>query len=188
MCVAIFEVVDELGTSNAYTWVAPTVISAFRQMTTGVALKKLRGASRAAVLLARMGALLTVVVFFADTINADILYAAIAGDVQFQDNPLILDSSTDSTSVIPASLAPHVNYFQLAKFDNGKQKQVGNRLLTHFHGTTIIEDVDSPSVLDGETTATLSYSVAVYDPTLIVREEGAIATLDRTITYSRLQI
>jgi hypothetical protein len=137
--------------------------------------------------LAQLGALFTLLVFFADTINVDILYAAIIGDIRFDDNPLILDSATDSTSVIPDILQPHVNYFAAAKYDGGASNIHGHAK-SRFFGTTIIEDVDSPAVLDGESTDNLTYDIKSYFTQTKVDEVSAVTTLDRTITYSRLQI
>lgn len=142
---------------------------------------------RIAAHLAQLGALFTVLVFFLDTINADILYAAIRGEIRFQDNPLILDSATDATSVVPDAVAPHINYFQLAKYDGGP-KQLSQHRQPRFHGTTIIEDEDSPTVLDGATTDTLTYDIVSYYTQAKIEEESALTTLDRTITYGCLQI
>ncbi|MDP4198234.1 MAG: hypothetical protein Q8922_04945 [Bacteroidota bacterium] len=163
------------------------MIGAFRHIALGGSTRKLTGFQRVAAQLARVVSIITVLVFFADTINADILYAAIKGDVRFDDNPLILDSATDGTGVIPASLVPHTNYFALAKYDGGA-KQISRHIIPRFHGTTIIEDADSPSVLDGATTATLTFSCFQYDPTLKIDQASATPMLDRTITYSRLLI
>ncbi len=142
---------------------------------------------RVGAYLAQIGALFTVLVFFADTINADILYAAIVGDVQFQDNPLILDSATDSTSVVPDCFAHHVNYFAASKYDEGATN-VHRHIVPRFFGTTIIEDADSPGVLDGASTATLTYDFQSYYIKAKIEEQSAVTTLDRTITYSRLLI
>ena len=135
-----------------------------------------------------MGALFTILVFFADAINVNILYAAIIGEIQFQDNPLILDSASDSTSVAPNVVQPHINYFEVCKFAGGATTLSP---IPKFHGSTIIEDEDSPTILDGcSSTATLTYDLRSYAPT----EESALPasalspTLDRTITFGRLQI
>jgi hypothetical protein len=169
------------------------MISAFRHIALGGSTRKLKGLQRVAAHLARIGSLLTVFVFFADTINADILYAAIIGDVRFEDNPLILDSATDGTSVIPTAIQPHTNYFQLAKYEpattlGGGANQVGRHHLPAFHGTTIAEDADSLSVLDGATTAAFTFSILRYSPDLTIGVESASPTLDRTITYGCLLI
>ncbi len=137
--------------------------------------------------LAQIGALFTLLIFFADTINADILYAAIIGDIRFDDNPLILDSATDSTSVVPDALQPHVNYFAAAKFDGGASN-IHRHVVPRFFGTTIIEDADSPAVLDGESTENLTYDIKSYYTQAKIEELSAVTTLDRTITYSRLLI
>lgn len=163
------------------------MISAFRLIALGGGTRKLSGLQRVAAHLARIGSLLTILVFFADTINADILYAAIIGDVRFEDNPLILDSATDGTSVIPVAIQPHTNYFQLAKYDGGAKK-MSQHAIPRFHGTTITEDADSPSVLDGSTTAAFTFSILPSDPVVQIRRERASPTLDRTITYGCLLI
>ena len=163
------------------------MISAFRHIALGGSTRKLNGFQRVAAHLARIGSLLTILIFFADTINADILYAAIIGDVQFQDNPLILDSASDSTSVVPDIHSPHINYFELAKYDGGATK-ISRHVIPRFFGTTIIEDEDSPTVLDGATTATFTFSILRYDPTLQIEQASATPTLDRTITYGCLLI
>ena len=137
--------------------------------------------------LAQLGALFTLLIFFADTINVDILYAAIIGDIRFDDNPLIIDSACDSTSVIPDVLQPHVNYFAVAKYDGGASNIHGHAK-SRFFGTTIIEDVDSPAVLDGESTDNLTYDLQSYYTRAKIDSESAVTTLDRTITYSRLLI
>jgi hypothetical protein len=163
------------------------MISSFRHIALGGDTRKLNGWQRVAAHLARIGSLLTVLIFFADTINADILYAAIIGDIQFQDNPLILDSATDSTSVVPDIHSPHINYFELAKYDGGAT-QISRHIIPKFFGTTIIEDEDSPTVLDGATTSSLTYVFHNQFARLQIDEESAVTTLDRTITYSRLMI
>ncbi len=164
-----------------------SMIRAFRHIATGGNTRQLKGLSRHAAYVARLLALLSIFVFFLDTINADILYAALAGDVRFEDNPLIVDSATDQTSVVPA-LAVHVNYFALAKYDGGSSS-MAKRIIPRFYGMTILEDVDSPTVLDGESTESLTASTVKHsfaNP----RSAGAslFATRDRTITYGRLLI
>ena len=161
------------------------MIKAFRHIALGGSTREVTGFARLASHLARVGALFTVLVFFADTINADILYAAIKGDVRFQDNPLILDSATDGTSVVPDIAPP--DYFKLAKFDGGA-KSVSKTVQYKFPGTTILEDVDSPTVLDGASTQTLTYEALPSYTHETIDETSAITTLDRTITYSRLLI
>jgi hypothetical protein len=163
------------------------VIAAFRHIATGRPARELRRMQRVGAHLAQLGALFTLLIFFADTINADILYAAIIGDVQFEDNPLILDSATDSTSVVPDAFQAHVNYFAAAKYDGGTSN-VHRHVVPRFFGTTIIEDADSPAVLDGESTENLTYDFKSYFTQTKIDEESAVTTLDRTITYSRLLI
>jgi hypothetical protein len=164
-----------------------SLISAFRHIATGRPARELRRLQRVGAHLAQIGALFTVFIFFADTINADILYAAIIGDVQFLDNPLILDSATDSTSVVPDVLQPHVNYFAAAKYDGGATN-VHRHIIPRFFGTTIIEDADSPAVLDGECTANLTYDLHTFFIQDKIESQSAVTTLDRTITYGRLLI
>jgi hypothetical protein len=163
------------------------VISAFRHIALGGSPRQLHGWARLASYVAKTGALLTVLVFFADTINADILYAAIIGDVQFQDNPLILDSATDATSVIPAQFV-HANYFALAKFDSPQSKHMSQPGTHHFYGTTIQEDEDSPTVLDGATTATLTFSIRSYDPSPMPELHSTRYALDRTTRFGVMLI
>jgi hypothetical protein len=163
------------------------LIAAFRHIATGRPARELRRMQRVGAHFAQLGALLTVLVFFADTINADILCAAIIGDIRFDDNPLILDSATDSTSVIPDALQPHVNYYAAARYDGGASN-VHRHVVPRFLGTTIIEDVDSPGVLDGASTDTLNFDIQSYYTQTKIDEESAITTLDRTIAYSRLLI
>ena len=163
------------------------MIAAFRHIATGRPARELRRMQRVGAHLAQLGALLTLLVFFADTINVDILYAAIIGDIRFDDNPLILDSATDSTSVIPDILQPHVNYFAAAKYDGGASN-VHRHVMPRFFGTTIIEDADSPAVLDGESTGNLTYDLQSYYTQAKIDEQSAVTTLDRTITYNRLLI
>lgn len=164
------------------------LIAAFRHIATGRPTRELQRFQRAGALLAQGIALFTVLVFFADTINADILYAAIIGDVQFQDNPLILDSATDSTNIIPEALQPHVNYFAIAKYEHSGATNVKRHHTPKFFGTTILEDVDSPGVLDGATTETLTYEFQSYFTLARIDEPSAMTTHDRTITYGCLQI
>lgn len=136
----------------------------------------------------RFVALLNILVFFSDTININILYAAIIGDVQFQDNPYILDSATDSTNVAPNVVKPHVNYFALAKYNEGRTN-LSQHTTSKFSGTTIIEDEDSPGVLECDSTATLTYELRSYAPTEVaILPERAPPMLDRTITFGCLQI
>jgi hypothetical protein len=162
------------------------LITAFRHIAYGGDAHELRGWARTAVHLVRIIAVLNILVFFADTINADILFAAIIGNVQFQDNPLILDSASDSTSVAPTILRPHINYFEAAKYAGGTTRL---SVVPRFLGTTIIEDVDSPSVLDGETTAILTYNIRSYAPMEeALPPASAPTSLDRTITFGCLQI
>ena len=148
----------------------------------------MHGISRAISWLARLGALLTAFVFFADAINADILYAAAIGDLQFQDNPYILDSGTDSTSVVPVQFVPHTNYFALAHFDDGSAKQLSQVPHHVFQGTVVVEDVDSPSVLDGETTSSLKFSLHHYCPVLKIDCPDRQPLLDRTIGFGVMLI
>jgi hypothetical protein len=164
-----------------------SLIAAFRHIATGRPARELRRMQRVAAHFAQLGALITILVFFADTINADILYAAIIGEVQFQDNPLILDSATDGTSVIPDALQPHINYYAAAKYDGGAST-IQRHVVPRFLGTTIVEDVDSPGVLDGSTTETLNYDFQSYFIQAKIDEESALTTLDRTIAYGCLQI
>jgi hypothetical protein len=163
------------------------MIQAFRHIALGGSARDLRGFTRFAAYLARIGSLITVLIFFADTINADILYAAIVGQVRFEDNPLILDSATDQTSVVPDIVRPHINYFQLANYDGGA-KEFARHSVPQFHGTTISEDEDSPTVLDGATTQSLTYVVRTYFAHITIDQESAVPTLDRTITYGCLLI
>ena len=163
------------------------MIQAFRHIALGGSTRELKGFARLAAHFARIGSLVTVLIFFADTINADILYAAIIGQVQFEDNPLIIDSATDSTSIVPAIAKPHINYFQLASHDGGA-KQIAPHVIHKFHGTTISEDEDSPTVLDGANTLSLTYVVHHYFAQAQTREESTVPTLDRTIAYGCLLI
>jgi hypothetical protein len=163
------------------------MIRAFRHIALGGSTRNLSGIARVGAHLARLGSLITILIFFADTVNADILYAAIAGQIRFEDNPLILDSATDSTSIIPDIARPHVNYFQLAKLDGGA-KQLAQHSVPRFFGTTITEDEDSPTVLDGATTQSLTFVFQTYFAQTKIDKESAVPTLDRTITYGRLLI
>ena len=163
------------------------MIQVFRHIALGGSTRNLSGIARVGAHLARLGSLITVLVFFADTINADILYAAIIGQVRFEDNPLILDSATDSTSIVPDVVKPHINYFQLAQCDGGA-KQLGEHSVPRFLGTTITEDEDSPTVLDGATTQSLTFVFQTYFARAPIPETSAIPTLDRTIAYGCLLI
>jgi hypothetical protein len=163
------------------------LIAAFRHIATGRPARELRRMQRVGAHLAQLGALFTLLIFFADTINVDILYAAIIGDIRFDDNPLILDSATDSTSVIPDVLQPHVNFFAAAKYDGGSSN-IHRHIVPRFFGTTIIEDADSPAVLDGESTENLTYDIKSYFTQSKIDEQSAVTTLDRTITYGCLLI
>ncbi len=164
------------------------MIQAFRHIAYGGSARELRGRTRVAAHIVRFVALLNILVFFSDTINVNILYAAILGDVQFQDNPYILDSATDSTNIAPNIVTPHVNYFELAKFDGGPTN-VSRHGAQNFCGTTIVEDEDSPGTLAGDSTATLTYDIRSYAPTeAATLHERAAPVLDRTITFGCLQI
>ena len=163
------------------------MIRSFRHIALGGSTRQLRGRARVAAHFARVGAIFTILVFFGDTINVDILYAAIIGDVQFQDNPLILDSATDGTSVVPTIQPPHINYYELAKYDGGPTN-ASRHVVPRFFGTTIIEDEDSPTVLDGANTESLTYDIQSYFTEAKIDSESAVTTLDRTITYGCLLI
>ena len=163
------------------------MIRSFRHIALGGNARQLKGWARVAAHLARIGALFTVLVFFADTINVDILYAAVIGDIRFEDNPLILDSATDSTSIVPDIHAPHINYYELAKYDGGASN-ISRHVIPRFLGTTITEDEDSPTVLDGATTQSLTYVFHTPFTRIQIDEESAVTTLDRTISYGRLLI
>ena len=163
------------------------MIRTFRHIALGGSTCGLSGIASFGAHMARMGLLLTLLIFFADTINADIIYAAVIGHVRFEDNPLILDSSTNSTNIIPDVVKPHINYFQLAKHDSGA-KQVTRHIDLRFFGTIIAEDEDSPTVLDGATTQSLTFVFQTYFSHIKTAEEGTIPTLDRTVTYGRLLI
>ena len=150
---------------------------------------ELRGRARYAAHIVRVVALLNILVFFSDTINVNILYAAIIGDVQFQDNPYILDSATDTTSIAPNVTSPHVNYFAVAKYAERHNTTVAHHAKSTFSGSTIIEDEDSPGVLECDSTATLNYEIRSYAPTeAATLQERTLSTLDRTITFGCLQI
>lgn len=129
---------------------------------------------------------LTVFVFLLDTINADVLIAAIAGEIRFEDNPLILDSQFDATRA-GDGVHVHTNAFELAKFDGGA-KCLHSHATPRFFGTTIIEDVDSPTVLDGASTATLNYSIKPDFRHSEAITETPPTTIDRTISFSCLLI
>ena len=88
---------------------------------------------------------------------------------------------------MPDALQPHVNYFAAAKHDGGASN-MHRHIVPRFFGTTIIEDVDSPAVLDGESTANLTYDLHSYFTKAKIDSESAVTTLDRKITYSRLLI
>ena len=162
------------------------MIQIFRHIAQSDGSRKLRGVQRIAARLARLVSLATVLIFFADTINADILFAAIVGDIRFADNPLILDSATDGTSVIPDNHTSHFHVVQpTSKADAGT---FSRHLIPRFFGTTVTEDEDSPTVLDGATTATINVSVAPDHLAPKLVQSSPIPSFDRTITYGRLLI
>jgi len=122
-----------------------------------------------------------------DAINVDVIYAALGGDMRYQDNPAIVDSQFDSGVL---QLDASQSFFQ--HFDQSISRHQRDRTVLQapikFLGTVIYEDVDSPTVLDGATTSTLIYYLLPTTPFQKVRSEGALAAFDRPISFLQLLI
>ena len=145
-----------------------------------------RQCPRWAVNSARLIALFTVFVFFMDTINIDVLYAGMKGNIRFEDNPLILDSQFDTTPVAQ-NTGNTTNYFSLVK-STATRTELSSKSIKKFFGTTIIEDVDSPTVLDGSSTATLEYYLRPFFIFSEVQKPCPPTIFNRTITFLCLLI
>ncbi len=129
---------------------------------------------------ARLIVSFVLLIFIADAINVDVLYAMAIGDLQFQDNPDIFDSQFDSTPVCPApTIATH----------GPRNSTLAQRALNHkFRGTIILEDIDSPTVLDGTVSSNLLSSVLEFFVQKDHNSSSAILSFDRTISFQRLLI
>ena len=120
--------------------------------------------------------------YLCDAINIDVIYAAISGDMQYHDNPAILDSQFDTGNTATLIQLPGGHTATNAHTDQvlyAPQKCVG---------TIVYEDVDSPTVLDADSQTDLVYEVSNYtrcpDPAPLIVH----TPLDRTISFLRILI
>ncbi len=131
---------------------------------------------------ARVLACVVMMTYLLDAINIDVIYAAVTGDMHYHDNPAILDSQFDSGTTadapsvvgIPVQLASHSATTLQAP--------------VKFSGTIVYEDVDSPTVLDGESQSDLVYEIAVYISAPEPTRALVIPLVDRTISFLRILI
>jgi len=162
------------------------MLSTIRTISTN---KNLSGASRALKSLRAGGQIvffLYLALFVCDTINIDVLWASVKGDVTFVDDPSISDSLFDTGS------AHHSSAFDAPVHANSHHYFTGkdNRRIKddNLVKNVIAEDEDSPGIAD----AVLSSSYA--DQSILPRPESneqaddTIAFLDRTINYQRILI
>ncbi len=146
--------------------------------------------SRRSVVLRTFGraiALSALLTFTMDALNVDVLLAAVIGQVSFQDNPEILDSAFDTTPVASAS-AIHAAQGLPSTAPSRQQSVSGTRILHAFQGTIIVEDVDSPTVLDGSNTEMLVHDVQHRYSKPVPSEHSTVLITDRTISFLRILI
>lgn len=122
---------------------------------------------------------------FLDAVNADVLYASARGDVHFQDNPLIVDSQFDTSSVTATPVGA-TSIYRTAVLSH--HSGIESTVFFHFLGTTLYEDVDSPTVLDGASTSTLTYHILPSIVKFKIERESVVTPLDRTISFLQLLI
>lgn len=118
-----------------------------------------------------------------DAINVDVIFAAVSGNMRYQDNPAITDSQFDTGSATQA----YINIFaQAAPINHLPASKIA--ITYKFLGTTIYEDVDSPTVLDGGSTVSLIYCIRAYKGDAANSYAHVRPTLDRTISFLRILI
>jgi hypothetical protein len=120
--------------------------------------------------------------YLMDAINVDVIYASIVGDMHYHDNPAILDSQFDSG--VPLAPSSILGIQVQAEQHSAAAVQAPLK----FSGTIVYEDVDSPTVLDGESTSDLVYELKAYvsAPDPVVQDVTPL--VDRTISFLRILI
>jgi hypothetical protein len=130
---------------------------------------------------ARVVACVVMMTYLLDAINVDVIYAAVSGDMHYHDNPEILDSQFDSGCVATATV------LGVAVQPTGHSSTTVQAPVK-FTGTIVYEDVDSPTVLDGESQHDLVYEIAVYVSAPEPDPASVTPSMDRTISFLRILI
>ncbi len=124
--------------------------------------------------------------FISDTINIDVLYASLKGDVTFVDDPSISDSLFDTGSAQHSSAfdAPvHSNIHQ--SFTSKDTRRIGGDNVVK---NVINEDEDSPGIADAILSSSFSEQGELPRPESEYGIDDTIPCLDRTISYQRILI
>jgi hypothetical protein len=116
-------------------------------------------------------------IFLMDAINVDILYAAMQGDMLYSDNPAIVDSALDTNTA---------QFYQASSVHRDIPAKVSKCAILHGH--IVFEDVDSPTVLECDNTATLLGECFLYPDLETVSLTSDSPVFDRPITFLQLRI
>ena len=124
--------------------------------------------------------------FISDTINIDVLFATIKGDVTFVDDPSISDSLFDTGN------HQHTSAFDAPVHSNIHQKFCA-RSTRRLSGDTLVknvvsEDEDSPGIADAILSSSFAELGELPRPESEAEVDGTIPELDRTISYQRILI
>jgi hypothetical protein len=150
---------------------------------------KFSGASRARKYLRLCGQIvffLYLALFVCDTINIDVLWASMKGDVTFVDDPSISDSLFDTGTT------QHYSAFDAPVHANGNQKftaKDSRRIKDDNVVKNIInEDEDSPGIEDAVLSSSFAIQSEIPRPESNEEADDTIPFLDRTINYQRILI
>ncbi len=124
--------------------------------------------------------------FVSDTINIDVLYASLKGDVTFVDDPSISDSLFDTGSKYHRSAfdAPIRSNDQQKFTSKDARRLRGENLVKNV----ISEDEDSPGIDDALLSSSFANVGELPRPESEALAEDMIPCLDRTISYQRILI
>ncbi|MFI5263588.1 MAG: hypothetical protein ACHQM6_03635 [Candidatus Kapaibacterium sp.] len=147
------------------------------------------GASRMAIAMRFAGKIVFVLylgLFISDTINIDVLSAALKGDVTFVDDPYISDSLFDigPQHLCSAFDVPfHSNIHQ--EFTSKDHRRIADDNLVK---NVITEDEDSPGIADAILSSSFAEHSELPRPQSEAEIDSTIPSLDRTISYQRILI
>jgi hypothetical protein len=150
---------------------------------------KFSGAPRARKLMRLCGQIvffLYLALFVCDTINIDVLWASMKGNVTFVDDPSITDSlfDTGTTHHCSAFDAPvHANYHH--SFTSKDHRRIKDDNLVK---NVIAEDEDSPGIADAVLSSSFADQGELPRPESNESANDTIPYLDRTINYQRILI
>ena len=150
---------------------------------------KFASASRSQIAMRLVGKIVFVLylaLFVSDTINVDVLYASLKGNVTFVDDPSISDSLFDTGSQHHSSDfdAPvHLNTHQ--RFTSVDHRHIaGDNLVKNV----ISEDEDSPGIADATLSSSFAEKGELPRPTSEADVDSTIPDIDRTISYLKILI